>query len=80
MLRRAAVLKRICDRRRAQNAMINGKKIFVLILKPSHEELDEVIKIIERTGVPFERREKPFYFYKYCIKNCIRNGIKKNDF
>ena len=35
---------------------------------------------IERTGVPFERREKPFYFYKYCIKNCIRNGIKKNDF
>lgn len=60
--------------------MINGKKIFVLILKPSHEELDEVIKIIERTGVPFERREKPFYFYKYCIKNCIRNGIKKNDF
>lgn len=57
--------------------MINGKKIFVLILKTSHEESEEVIKIIERTGVPFERREKPFYLYKYAIKNCIRSCIQK---
>lgn len=42
--------------------MINGKKIFVLILKTSHEELDEVIKIIERTGVPFEREKNHFIF------------------
>lgn len=38
----------------------------ICIFKASEEELDEVVKIIEKAGVLFERRDRPFNIYKYC--------------